>query len=194
MVWHEISTPISFNHGSTEYYFPLFTCNLYVVVIRSLSCIWLFVTPWTLAHQASRSFTIPRSLLKLMSIELVMPSSHLILWHPLLLLPFHLSEHQGLFQWASFSHQVAKIVELQHQSFQWYSGLISFRMDWFDLLSIQGTLNCLLQHHRLFGIQLSLWSSSHIHTWLLEKPQLWVYRSLLAKWCLCFLMYCLVLS
>ena len=62
---------------------------------------------------------------------------------------FNLSPHQGLFQWVSSLHQVAKILEfqLQHQSFQWYSGLISFRMDWLDLLAVQGTLKSLLQHH-----------------------------------------------
>ena len=61
---------------------------------------------------------------------------------------FNLSQHQGLFQWVSSSHQVAQILELQHQSFQWYSGLISFRIDWFGLLAVQGTLKSLLQHHK----------------------------------------------
>ena len=61
---------------------------------------------------------------------------------------FSLSQHQGLSRWVSFSHQVAKVLELQlqHQSFQWYSGLISFRIDWFDLLAVQGTLKSFLQH------------------------------------------------
>ena len=70
--------------------------------------------------------------------------------HPLLppsLPVFSLSEHQGLFQWVSSSHQMAKVLELQHQSFQWYSGLISFRIDWLDLLAVEGTLKSLLQHH-----------------------------------------------
>ena len=58
-----------------------------------------------------------------------------------------LSQHQGLFQWVGPSNQVAKVLELQHQSFQWISGLISFRIDWFDLLVVQGTLKSLLQHH-----------------------------------------------
>ena len=107
------------------------------------------MTPWTAAYQASLSIINLWSLLKLMSIESVMPSSHLILWHPLLLLPFRLSQHQGLFQWVSSSYQVGKVLEfqLQHQSFQWYSGLISFRMDWLGLLAVQGTLKRLLQHH-----------------------------------------------
>ena len=62
---------------------------------------------------------------------------------------FNLSQHQGLFKWLSSSHQVAKVLEfqLQHQSFQWHSGLISFRMDWLDLLAVQGALKSLLQHH-----------------------------------------------
>ena len=83
-----------------------------------------------------------------MSIELMMPSNHLNLCHPLLLLPC-LSQHQDLFQCVSSSHQIAKVLELQlqHQSFQWMLGLISFRIDWFGLLPIQETLKSLLQHH-----------------------------------------------
>ena len=106
------------------------------------------MTLWTAVHQASMSNTNSWSLLKLMSIESVMPSNHLILYHPLLLLP-SLSQHQGLFQWVSSLHQVAKVLEfqLQHQSSNEYSGLISFRMDWLDLLAVQGTLKSLLQHH-----------------------------------------------
>ena len=89
---------------------------------------------------------------------------------------FNLSQHQGLFQWVSSSHQVAKILEFQfqHQSFHEYSGLISFRMDWLDLVAVQQTLKSLLQitvqKHQYFGAQLSLRANSHIHTWLLEKP------------------------
>ena len=79
-----------------------------------------------------------------------------------------------------------------------YSGLISFGIDWFHLLAVQGTLKSLLQHHSLkasvFSTHPSLWSNSHIYTWLLEKSQLWLYRPLSAKWCLCFLLHCLGLS
>ena len=97
-----------------------------VVVVQSLSCVQLFATPWTAAHQASLSIINSQSLLKLMSIDLVMPSNHLILCCPLLLLPspsppaLHLSQHQGLFQWMGSSHQVAIVLErqLQHQTFQ----------------------------------------------------------------------------
>ena len=119
-----------------------------VVVVQSLSHVWLFATPLTAARQASLS-TISRSLLKLMSMELVKPIQPS---HPLLSPSpaFNLSPHQGLFQWVSFLHQVAKVLEfqLQHLSFQWiFSGLISFRMDWLVLLAVQGTLKSLLQHH-----------------------------------------------
>ena len=116
--------------------------------VQSLSPVWLFVTPWTTACQASLSITNSGSLLKLMSIELVMPSNHFILPSPS---PpaFNLSQHQGLFQWASSSHQVIKVLEfhLQHQSFQWIFRTDFLWMDWLDLLAVQGTLKSLLQPH-----------------------------------------------
>ena len=89
--------------------------------VQLLSRLWLFATPWTAAHQASLSITNSRSLHKLMSIELVMPSNHLILCHPLLLLPPIPPSIRVFFQWANSSHEVAKVLEfqLQHQSFQW---------------------------------------------------------------------------
>ena len=89
--------------------------------VQSLSCVPLFATPWTAAHQASLSITSSWSLLKLMSIKSVMPSNCLILYHPLLLPPSVFSKHQGLFQWVCSLHQVAKVFEfqVQHQSFQW---------------------------------------------------------------------------
>ena len=89
---------------------------------------------------------------------------------------FNLSQHQGLFHWVSSSHQVAEGLEFQLQT-EWmitpsnkYSGLTSFRMDWLDLLAVQGTLKSLIQHHSSSFLQLSLWSNSHIRTWLPEKP------------------------
>ena len=87
-------------------------------LVQSLSCVWLFVTPWTAARQASLSITNSRSLLKFMFIQSVMRSNHLILSSPC---PptFNLSQHQGLFQWVSCLHQMAKVLELQYQSFQW---------------------------------------------------------------------------
>ena len=94
-------------------------------------------------------------LLKLMSIKSVIPYNHHILCRPLLLLPSIFpsikvfSNELGLFQWAGSLHQVVKILELllQHQSSNEYSGLISYRIDWFDFLAVQGTFNSLLQHH-----------------------------------------------
>ena len=100
------------------------------VVVQSLSCVWLFVAPWTAAHQASLSFTISQSLLKLMSTESVMPSNHLT---PLLpSSPPALSLSQGLFQWVSSSHQVAKVLELQFQHHRSFQGIVTvdFPKDW----------------------------------------------------------------
>ena len=109
----------------------------------------LFATPWTAARQASLSITNSWSLLKLMSIESVMPSSHLILCRPLLLLPpipplIRLFSNESVLRirwpkYLSFSFSIGPSDE--------HSGLISFRMDWFDLLAVQGTLKSLLQHH-----------------------------------------------
>ena len=119
------------------------------VVVQSLSRVQLVVTPWTAACQASLSITISQSLLKLMSIELVMPSNRFILCHALLLLPSIFpsirvfSNESGLcIRWPkywSFSFNISPSNE--------YSGLISLRMDWMNLLTVQGTLKNLLQHH-----------------------------------------------
>ena len=107
------------------------------------------MTPWTVAHQASLSITISWSLLKLMSIESVMPSNHLILCHPLLLLPslfpiiriFSMSQVFHI-RWPKYWHFSFSISPSNE-----YSGPISFRIDWLDLLAVQGTLRSLLQHH-----------------------------------------------
>ena len=117
--------------------------------VQSLSPVQLFVTPWTAAHQASLSFTNSWRLLKLVSIKSVMPSNHLILCHPLLLLPSIFpsikvvpNESVLLIRWPkyrSFSLSICPSKE--------HSGLISFRMDWLDHLVVQGTLKSLLQHH-----------------------------------------------
>ena len=122
--------------------------NIQFSSVQLLSRVHLFVTPWTTALQASLSITNSRSLPKLMSTESVMPSSHLILCHPLLLLP-PIPPSIRVFFNESTSREVAKVLEfqLQHGSFQWTPGLISFRMDWLDLLAVQGTLKSLLQHH-----------------------------------------------
>ena len=115
--------------------------------VQLLSCVWLFVTPWTAACQASLSITNSQSLLKLMSIELVMPCNHLILCHPLLLpasiLPsirVFSNESVILIRWPKYwSFSLSPSNE--------YSELISFGIDWSDLLAVQGTLKSLLQHH-----------------------------------------------
>ena len=116
---------------------------------QSVSCVQLFATPWTAAHQASLSITNSWSLLKLMSIELVMPSNHLILCRPLLLWP-SIPPSIRVFSNESVLH----IRWPKYQSFTFnispsneYSGLISFRIDWLDLLAVQGTPKSLLQHH-----------------------------------------------
>ena len=125
---------------------------------------------WTTARQVSLSITNSQGLFKLMSIKLVMPSNHLILCRPLLLLPSILPIIR-IFSKESVLH----IRWPKYQSFSFsispsneYSGLISSWIDWFDLLAVQETLKRLLQHHSLnhqfFGAQLSLWSNSHIHT------------------------------
>ena len=122
------------------------TCNSSV---QSLSGVWLFVTPWTAAYQASLSITKSQSPLRLTSIESVMPSSHLILCRPLLLIPsifpsirVFSNESALRMRWPkyrSFSFSIISSKEIP--------GLISFRMDWLDLLAVQGTLKSLLQHH-----------------------------------------------
>ena len=162
-----------------NFYIVVFHKNMLFLLTwkwKSLCHVQLFATPGTAACKAFLSFTICQSLLKLLSIESVMPSNHLIFCHPLLfppsifpsirvfsnksVLPIRWPKH-----W-SFSFSISPFSE--------YSGLISFRMDWLDLLAVQGTLKSLLhttiQKHQFFGAQLSLWSNSHIHTWLLGKP------------------------
>ena len=143
---------------------------------QSLSPVQLFATPWIAARQASLSITNSQSSPKLMSIESVMPSSHLILCHPLLLLPPILpsirvfsNESTLRMRWPkywSFSFSISPSKEI--------TGLISFRMDgWISLQSkglSRGFSNTTVQKHQFFGTQPSSQSNSHIHTWPLEKP------------------------
>ena len=139
------------------------TCiQVEMLLLFSHSVVWLFATPWMAARQASLSFTISWSLLKLMSIESEMPSNHLILCHPFPLLPLIFpsirvfsNESTLHIRWPkywSFSFRLGPSSE--------YSELISFRIDWFDLLALQGTLKSLLQQHssedQFFGPQTSL--------------------------------------
>ena len=123
----------------------------FVGIAQSPSHVWFLVTPWAIECQASLFFTISWSLLKLVSIESLMPSNHLILCHPLLLLPsifpnmrVFSNESDLHIRWPkywSFSFSISPSNK--------YSGLISFRIDWFDHLAVQGTLKSLLQHHSL---------------------------------------------
>ena len=112
-------------------------------------CVQLFVTPWTAAHQASLSFTISRSLLKLMSIKLVMLSNHLILCRPLLLPPSILHNIRVFYSESALHIRWPKYWSFSISPSNEYSGLSSFRIDWFDLLAVQGTLKSLLQHPSL---------------------------------------------
>ena len=150
--------------------------NIYwaFVVVQSLSHVWLFATLWIAACQASLSFTISQSLLKLMSIESMIPSKHLILCRPLLLLPsifpsirVFSNELVLHIRWPKYW---SLIISLSNE----YSGLISFRINWFDLLAVQETLKIFssltVLKHQFFSAYPSLWFSSHIHIWLLEKP------------------------
>ena len=149
-------------------------CCCFAVVFQSLSRVWLFVTPWSSACLTSLSSTISWILLKFKSIELVMQSNHFILCHPVLLLPSIIpsikvfsSESTLHIRWPkywSLSFSISPSNE--------YSRLISFRIDWLDLAG-QGTVknlfNTRVKKHQFFGAQPSLWSNSHILTWLLEK-------------------------
>ena len=139
-------------------------------LVKSLSLVQLFLTPWTVAHQTSQTITNSRTLLKLMSIKLGMQSNHLILCRPLLLLPsifpsIRVFSNESVLhiRWPkywSFSFSISPSNDC--------SGKISFRMDRLYLVAVQGTLKSLLQHQSskasIFGTQLSLQSNSHIRT------------------------------
>ena len=165
--------------------------------VQLLSCVWFFATPWTAGHQASLSITSSWSPPKPISTESVMPSNHLILCHPLLILPsvfpsirVFSNESTLWIRWPkywSFSFSISPSNE--------HPGLSSFRMNWLDLLAVQGTLKSLLQHHSLkasifwhstlFIVQLShLYTTTGKTIALLDGP-------LLAKYCLCFWIRCL---
>ena len=145
-------------------------------LVQLLSRVQLFATPWIAAHQASLSITSSRSLPKLMSIESVMPSNHLIVCHPLLLLPpifpnirIFSNESDLRIRWPkywSFSFNISPSNE--------HPGLTSFRIHWLDRLAVQGLSrvfsNTTAQNYQFFCAQPSLLSNSHFHTWLLEKP------------------------
>ena len=144
--------------------------------VQSLSHVRLFATPWIAACQASLSITNSQSLLKLMSIELVMPSNRLILCRPLLLLTSIFPSIRV------FSNESALHIRWpKYWSFSFnispsnvHPGLISFRIDWLDLLAVQGTLKSLLQHHSskasILWCSASFYGPTLIRTRLLEKP------------------------
>ena len=159
-----LAIELSFLYGMLYFLLPSYIDNslLSISSVQSLCHIRLFATPWTAAHQASLSITNSWSLLRYTSIELVMPSNHLIPCHPLLLLAsifpsisVFSNESTLCMRWPkywSFSFSISPSSE--------YSGLIYLRIDWFDLLAVHGTLKSLLQHHvqkhQFSGIQLSL--------------------------------------
>ena len=151
-----VSVGVTSLQWSSVYCFPpflsfsgrafLWSCSSFAVVVQLLSCVWLFVTPWTAACQASLSFTISQSLLKLMSIELVMPSNHLILCHPLLLLPSIFPCSRVFPNELALWFRWPKYWSFSISPSNGYSGLTLFRIDWFELPAVQGTLKSLLQH------------------------------------------------
>ena len=175
-------------HSFTSYcgvltWIKINVASVQVSSVQLLSRVQLFVTPWVVARQASLSITNSRSSPKLMSIESVIPSSHLILCHPLLLLtPIPLSvrvfsnESTLLIRWPkywSFSFSISPSNE--------HPGLISFRMDWLDLLAVQGTLKSLLQHHSSKASILRLMHSKIRHSTLLCSIG-WPWPCALVKW------------
>ena len=143
------------------------------IVVRLLSHVLLFVTPWTAAHQASLSFTISRSLLKLVSIASVMPSNHLILSSSSCLQSFPASGSFLMSQLFTSGGQrigaSASASVLPMNIWDWFplglTGLISLQSK-----GLTSLLNATVRKHQFFGAQPSLWSISHIHTWLLEEP------------------------
>ena len=151
-------------------------------LVQSPGHVWLSQTPWTAAHQASLSFTISQSLLKLMSIESVIPSNHLILCLPLLLLPSVIpsirvfSSVCWLFASGGQSIGASVLALVLPMNFQGcyplgLTALISLQSKGLSRVFSRPTA----WKHQFFGTQPSLWSNSQIHTWLLEKPQLWLY-------------------
>ena len=144
--------------------------------IQLLSSVGLFATPWTVARQASLSITNSWSLLKLMSIESVMPSNHLLLCHPLILLP-SIFPASGSFPMSQFFTSGGQSIGVSAST----SVLSMDIQDWFPFgltgwISLQSKglsrvfSNSTVQKHQFFGAQLSLWSNSHVHTYLLQKP------------------------
>ena len=148
----------------------LLLCSWIISHVVSVSHVQLFVTPWTAAHQASLSFTISWSVLKLMSIESLMLSNHLILCHPLLLLPSIFPSIRVFSNESALHIRWTKYwsFSLSNCPCNEYSGLLSFRSDWLDLLAVNGLSRIFskitAQKYLFFSVQPSFWSNSHIHT------------------------------
>ena len=160
--------------------------DIVVVVFQWLIHVWLFATPWTATCQASLSFTIFQSL-KLMSTESVMLFNLLFLCCSLILLPSIFPSIKVFSNESALCIRWPKYWSFSISPSNEYLELISFRIGSSSL--VQGTLKSLLQHHGLkapIGSQASIWSSSDICTWLLEKPYLWLYGPLLAKLYYCW--------
>ena len=169
-----------------------------IIVVQLLNHVQLFATPLITSGQTSQSFTVSLSLLKFMSTESVMPSNHLILCHPLLLLP-SIFPRVRIFPmsciFASGGQSIGPSASVLPVNIQgWFplrlTGLTSLLSKGYSRVFSNSTV----QKHKFFSAQSSLWSNSHIHIWLLERPQLWLYGPLLAKWYLCFLIHCLIVS
>ena len=169
-------SPVS--HSNKFQNVRIFCCCYYCSITK------LYLTlcdSWTVASQAPLSSTISQNLLKFMNFKSIVLSNHLILCHPLLM-PSCFLGIWVFFEWIGSLHQVAKVLDLQlhYQSNEYwtsneYSGLISFSIDWFDLLVSKELFTSTLSQyhswkHQFLGPQPSLWSNSHVHTWLLEKP------------------------
>ena len=172
-------------------------CTLkYVVIVQLLSRVWLFVTPWTIAFQASLSLTISQNLLKFLPIELMMASNHLFLCHPTLL-PSIFPSMRVFANESALPLRGPKYWSFSLRPSNEYWGLISFKIDCFDLLAVQGTLKSLLQHHSskvsIFWHSAFLVQPSHPYMTTGKTVALTI-RTLSAKWCLCFLLGCLGLS
>ena len=170
---------------------PGWSISIFVVVVQSLSLVWPFATPWTAACQASLSFTISRSLLKLKAIQSVMQPNHLILCHPLLLPPsifpsirVFSNESAIHIRWPeywSFSFSISPSNE--------HSGLIFFRMDWLDLLVSPRTLKSLLQHHSSkasilqCSAEFGMPGVSHSWSWWNQQLVVTLTKEIRWRWC-----------
>jgi len=166
---------ISLFSGLSNIPLHIFVIHLYQFSLVAQSCLTL----WDATDCTTPDLPVHHQLLESAQTQVHRVGDAMQPCHPLLSpspFAFILSQHQGLFQWVSSLHQVAKVLELQlqNQSFQWTFRMISFRMDWFDLPAVQGTLKSLLQHHSskasilrhstFFTVQL------YIHAWVVEKP------------------------